>query len=93
MFSYIRPVKFNVQIINGRKSPENVFGLVIIKIPKTNIITPLFLSYYIPQNPQKSIQTALKHYNEFRSVRTDALRWVKMTIDTGMKIKFETIEN
>ena len=38
MPSYIRPIKCNVQIINGRKSPVKGFCLVIIKIPKRNII-------------------------------------------------------
>ena len=43
------------------------------------------------QNPQNTIsQTALKHYNRFRNVRTEALTWVKMTTDTGIKFKFET---
>ena len=42
----------------------------------------------MPQNPQNTIiQTALKHYNQFRSVRTEALSWVKIATDIGMKIK------
>ena len=45
----------------------------------------------MPQNPQNTIsQTTLKHYNEFRYVRSEALRWVQMTIDTGIKFKVET---
>ena len=45
----------------------------------------------MPQNPQNTIsQTALKHYNEFRSVTTEALRWVQMTKYTGIKLKVET---
>ena len=64
MFTYIIPVKCNVQIINGRRSPAKGSGLVIVKIPKTNIIIPLWPSYYMPQNPQNEMnQTALKHYN------------------------------
>ena len=91
MFACIRHVKFNVQIINGSKSPAKGFGLVIIKSPKTNIIIPLWPSYYIPQNPQKKIsQNALKYYNELRNVRTEALIWVQMTTDTGIKFKVET---
>ena len=44
----------------------------------------------MPQNPQNTIsQTKLKHYNKFRSVITEALIWVKITTDTGMKIKVE----
>ena len=45
----------------------------------------------MPQNPQNTIsQTALKNYNQFRSVRTEALRWVQITTDTGIKLKVET---
>ena len=43
------------------------------------------------QNPQRTIiQTAPKHYNQLRSVITEALIWLQITTDTGMKIKFET---
>ena len=89
--AYIRPVQCIVQILNGRKSPTKDFGLVIIKPPRENIIIPLWPSYYIPQNLQKiTSRTALKHYNEFINVITEALRWVQMTIDTGIKFKVET---
>ena len=45
----------------------------------------------MPKNPKNTIsQTSLKHYNEFRNDRTEYLRWVKMTIDTGIKFKVET---
>ena len=39
MFTYIRPVHFNVQIRNGRKAHVNVFGLVIIMIKNKNYYT------------------------------------------------------
>ena len=43
------------------------------------------------QNPQNTIsQNALKHYNQFRSVITEALGWLKITTDKGMKLKVET---
>ena len=38
MFTYSRPVKCNVKILNVRKYPAKVFGLVIIKIPKYRLI-------------------------------------------------------
>ena len=45
----------------------------------------------MPQNPQNTrSQTAIKHYNKFRSVRTEALRWLQITTDTGNKLKFKT---
>ena len=38
MLAYIRPAKFNVQILNDIKYPAKGIGVVIIKIPKTSII-------------------------------------------------------
>ena len=53
---------------------------------------PLCPSHYMPQNQQNIIiKTALKHDNQFISVRTEAIRWLHFTIDTGMKLKVETI--
>ena len=49
MFTDTRPVKCNVQIINGRKSPAKGFDIVIVKFPKTHIIIPLWPLYYMPQ--------------------------------------------
>ena len=90
MFAYIRPVQCNVKIINVSKEPAKDFGLLFIKIPKKVIIT-LWPSYYMPQKPQNKIsKTAFKYYNQFRNVKTEALRWVQMTTDTGIKSKVET---
>ena len=45
----------------------------------------------MPQNPKHTIsQTAIKHYNHFRSVRTESLRWLKFTAYLGTKLKVET---
>ena len=86
LFDSIRRVQCNVQIINDS------FGLVIIKNPKTSIITPLYPSYYTPKNPQNTTsKTAFKFYNEFRNVRTEGFRWAQMITDTGIKFKVETI--
>ena len=46
VFTYIRPIKFNAQIINGRKDPAKGFVLVIIKIPQKNIVISLWSSYH-----------------------------------------------
>ena len=84
-------LNFFLKILNGSKSREKGFGLVIIKIPKTNIIITLWKSYYIPQNPQNTIsKTTLKYYNPLKSIITEAMRWFKITTYTGNKIKAET---
>ena len=88
MFTYSRPVKCNVKILNVRKYPANVFGLIVLKIAKTNTIVPLWKPYYMPLDPQNTIiQTEIKHYNKLKSVKTKALRWFEITTDTGNKIK------
>ena len=85
------PVKCNIQILNSRKYPAKHFGLVMVKITKTNIVIPLLPSYYILQKPQNTInQTSLKHYNKFRCLRTEDLIWLHIDTDTGKKLKVET---
>ena len=43
------------------------------------------------QNPQNTIsQPTLKHYNELRNVITEAIRWVHITADKGVKFKVKT---
>ena len=45
----------------------------------------------MPQNPHNTIsQTELKHYNQFRIVRTEYIRWLKITTDTENELKVET---
>ena len=45
----------------------------------------------MPQNPQNTrIQTKIKYYNQFRSVRIEAIRWLEITTDPGNKPKVET---
>ena len=59
---------------------------------KDKIIKSLCLSYYMPQNPQNiTSQTTLNNYNKFRSVRTEALIWLKIATDKGKKLKSKTI--
>ena len=45
----------------------------------------------MPKSSQNTIsQSAIKHYNQFRSVMTEALRWLQIATDTGIKLKVET---
>ena len=44
----------------------------------------------MPQNSQHTIsQTAIKHYNQLRSVRTEALIWLQFTTALGNNLKIE----
>ena len=38
----------------------------------------------------KIIKTELEHYNQFKSVRTEAITWLQSTTDTGNTTKAET---
>ena len=51
MFSYIRSVQYNAQMINDSKSPAKGFGLVIITIKKHYYTTIAIILY--PTKPTK----------------------------------------
>ena len=86
-FTYIRLVKCDVKILNGSKANAPCFGFVVVKMSKTNIIIPLWPSYYKPQNPKNTIsQNSLKHYNQYISVRTEAIRWLQIATYKGNKL-------
>ena len=51
------------------------------------------MSIILYSQKKSIIQNAIKHYNEFRSVRNKALRWLQMTTNTGIKVKVDTTEN
>ena len=54
---------------------------------------PLFPTYLMPGNPQITISpTAIKKYNEYRSVRQEALEWFKITTSDGRLVCVPTIK-
>ena len=56
-------------------------GLAFMEIPNTSFpIIPLWPCYYMPKNPQNTLsQQALKRYNHFKAVNTEALEWLSFT--------------
>ena len=90
ILTYIGNVKCNVQNLNDRKFPAKAFGLVTIKIPQKHYYTTLAIILYVTKPTNTMIKTAIKHYNKLISVITEDLRWLNITTDTGMKLKFET---
>ena len=46
MFTYIIPVKCNIQTINGRKAPVKGSGIVIVYISKKHYYTTLVIILY-----------------------------------------------
>ena len=50
------------------------------------MIVPLYPSYYAPDFPQNTISpTAIKFYNKFRSVKSEALDWIRLVDEVGTK--------
>ena len=45
----------------------------------------------MPQNQQNTVcKNSIKHYNQFRSIKNEALMWLQITTYTGKKNKVET---
>ena len=66
MLTYIRPLKCNVQILNGRRSPAKVFGTVIVTLQKQASLCNSGHHTICHKNSQNKIsQTSLKNYNPF----------------------------
>ena len=75
--------------VTGDPGEYTRIGIVLAKIG--NIIIPLYPSYLIKKNPQNIISTAvIKKYNEFRSVRIEALEWLKLTTSEGRPTREST---
>ena len=83
------PIK--IQQLSGTTSSARGYGIEVIRIPKTDMIIPLWPVYHMPENPQNTLsQNALKDYNKFRSVRTEALQWIKFTNHLGNTSRLHT---
>ena len=55
------------------------------------LIIPLYPTYLMTQNPQNTLSTtAIKKYNEFRSVRIEALEYLKLTDNRGKSTRIYT---
>ena len=68
--------------------PGHYTGICIVLERIGNIIIPLYPSYLMVDNPQNTISTtAIKQYNEYRSVRTETLEWVKFPSAEGQSTR------
>eukprot|EP00957_Ditylum_brightwellii_P081848 6226195-Ditylum_brightwellii.AAC.1 len=57
------------------------WGSAFIKVPRSSFPNiSLWLCYYMPKNLQNAFsQQALKRYNHFKAVNTEALEWLSIT--------------
>ena len=90
-FYTFTPYKGNIQQVTGDCGQYEGVGIVLCRIGQ-DIIVPLYPSYLMPKNPQNTISpTAIKKYNEYRSVRQEALEWFKITNSEGRSVRVPTI--
>ena len=86
-FYVLHPASGVITQVSGSSASVEGLGIVFIWIPKADIVLPLYPCYYAPSFPQHTISPpAIKHYNKYRSVRTEALSWVRLVSETGDKV-------
>ena len=77
--------------ISGTKVNSIGYGMVLIRIGE--LVITLWPAYHMPNNPKNTIsQPALKFYNKFCSVRTEALDWIKLTDQQGRTTRISTLK-
>ena len=85
-FYVLQPALGVITQVSGSAATVEGLGIVFMRIPKTEIIISLYPCYYAPTFPQNTLSPpAIKHYNRYRSVRTEALSWVRLVSETGQK--------
>ena len=86
------PIKEDIQQVTGQTAEVEGMGIVPIRIPKYNMIYLLYPCYHMPNNPQNTLGlTALKFYGKMRSVRLEALSWLKIVDKDGNTARTTTI--
>ena len=86
-FFILQPASGVITQVSGSSAAVEGLGIVFIRVPKSDIILPLYPCYYAPSFPQHTISPpAIKHYNHYRSVRTEALSWVRLVSESGQKL-------
>ena len=77
MYKY-QSIEGTTQQVSGSYEKFQGIGIHVVKIEE--IIIPLYLIYFMTHNPQNSLSTtAIKKYNEYKSVRIEALEYLKLT--------------
>ena len=73
-FHLLTPTKGKIIQVTGTSGDYEGVGIVICQIGDYPITISLYLSYLMRDKPQYTIfTTAIKKYNDFRSVRVEAL--------------------
>ena len=81
-FWRLQDTKSMVKGVFGKQQEAIGPGIVLVRI--NNMFIPLYPCFFMPDNPQNTLgNNALKKYNNFRSVRQEAIEWVRFTDAKG----------
>ena len=90
-FTQFRLTANNIKKFQGQKCLAEGKGLVIIKLPDSDMIIPLLPSYYYPTAPNNIIGLSpIKEWTKFRSVRLEALDWIRFVDRNGKTVRLPT---
>ena len=91
-FNLLTSTKGKIIQVTGSSGDYEGVGIVICQIGDDPVTIPLYPSYLMRDNPQNSISTtAIKKYNDFRSVRVEVLEWFKATNNEGKSSRVPAI--
>ena len=85
-------VKSLIKQVTEAPAGAEGMGVVLGKLPNSSIIIPMYPCYHMPHNPQDTLGLpALKFYSRMRSVRLEALSWLKLVTEKGASMRTTTI--
>ena len=85
-------IKTTINQVTGQPAPVKGMGIVPVRIKGYRSIYLLYPSYHMPNNPQNTLGlTALKFYGQMRSVRLEALSWLRIVDKDGNTARTATI--
>ena len=93
LFATYKPNPCAVTQVSGDTANCPGWGLAFMAVPNSSFpIIPLWPCYYMPKNPQNTLsQQALKRYNHFKAVNTEALEWLSFTDKHNNHVKIRTL--
>ena len=92
-FHNFTQIKGTITQVTGDIGHHEGVGIVLIRLHE-ELIIPLYPCYLMTNNPQNTVSTtAIKKYNEFRSVRQEALEWIRFTDSNGKSVRIRTCQD
>ena len=86
------PTSSLIQQVSGSTATCEGIGIVLARFPGLESIFPLFPCYHMSNNPQDTLGLPpIKFYNKARSVRAEALSWLKIVHQNGAYSMMSTL--